>query len=225
MAGKKVSANGSEQTRKEIIDAGTVPVDAVIDQSQEVRAPEDEQWFQDMIILRRAAAELAERRLATATTAAPVLARDNSFYRFIEALGYSSEEHRNAAVRTLYDTNPERAASFFNMALRESSPESRRKLGAALIGSGLVSDAIKSLIGDGGKDSYSAFSLLFLAAKAGEIQPLVRAIENHPSIELRQKLVGLLASTSVSEIPSPLQKVSGVRAPRWNGFLGPGERL
>jgi len=218
VAGKKASTNSAEQSHKETTDSDPVlPADAVKDELPELAAHEDEQWFQDMIILRRAAAELAQRRVASMATAPP-LARNSSFNRFVEALGYSSEENRNAAVRTLYDTNPERAASFFNLALRESSPESRRKLGAALIGSGLVSDAIKSLVGDGDKDSYGALSLLFLAAKAGEIQPLVRAIENHPSIELRQKLVGLLASTSAAESPWPLRKFSGVKAREWNGL-------
>jgi len=189
----------------------------VIHETNKLTSPADERWFQDMVILRRAAAELAESRNA-AKLSAPAPARDHSFNRFVEALGYSSEEHRNSAVRALYDNNPERAASLFNMALRESSAEGRRNLGAALIGSGLVSEAIKNLIGDGGNDSYSAFSLLFLAAKAGEIQPLVRAIENHPSVELRRKLIGLLASSAENDSPLPLGRLAFTRTRASNGL-------
>ena len=216
MAGKRVSANIPEQTHPEVTNraAGPEPTGGICDSGEDTSI-EDQRWFEDMAILRRAAAELAERRTA-AKSSAPWLARDDSFYGFVEALGYSSEEHRNAAIRRLYDNNPERAASFFNMALRESSPEGRRKLGAALIGSGLVSDAIKTLIGEGGKDSYSAFSLLFLAAKAGEIQPLVRAIENHPSVELRQKLIGLLASSGENESLPSSRRLPVAKTLPWN---------
>src|SRR6266567_3740300 len=116
MAGKRISANVPEQTHPEVTERanGSEPGD-----SGENTSVEDQRWFEDMAILRRAAAELAERR-ATARSSAPWLARDDSFYGFVDALGFSSEEHRNAAIRKLYDNNPERAASFFNMALRES---------------------------------------------------------------------------------------------------------
>jgi len=110
-----------------------------------------------------------------------------------ESLEDSSREVRNAAVRALYGVNPEYAASFFNGALREGPPERRRRIGAALAGSGLVSEAIQHLKSGRQKNTYSIISLLFLVAKAGEVQPLVSVLENHPSIELRLALIELLA--------------------------------
>ncbi len=167
MAGKRISANVPEQTHPEVTNraAGPEPTGGICDSGEDTSI-EDQRWFEDMAILRRAAAELAERRTA-AKSSAPWLARDDSFYGFVEALG-------------------------------------------------LVSDAIKTLIGEGGKDSYSAFSLLFLAAKAGEIQPLVRAIENHPSVELRQKLIGLLASSGENESLPSSRRLPVAKTLPWN---------
>ncbi|PYS75499.1 MAG: hypothetical protein DMF66_19530 [Acidobacteria bacterium] len=48
--------------------------------------------------------------------------------------------------------------------------------------------------------TYEAFSLLFLMAKAGEVQPLIRAIEGHPNSEVRLAVVKLLALSGQKEI-------------------------
>jgi hypothetical protein len=174
---------------------------------KELTTAEDKRWIEDMAILRRAAQELAERRM-TAKTATPWLASDNAYYRLIDSLGRSSDEDRNQTIRVLYHNNPEKVASFLNVALREGPPERRRKIGAALMGSGLVKEAINNLTGEKDKECYSALSLLFLAARAGEIQPLVSAIESHPSVELRLKLVGLLVSSGEPEILKAFRRLA-----------------
>jgi HEAT repeat protein len=104
-----------------------------------------------------------------------------------------SAEVRNAAARALHSWQPDLAASF-TRALRESSPERRRKIGAAIAGSGLAANAINSLSGDGRDRAYDSFSILFLMAKAGEVQPLMQAIAKHHDLEVRLtavKLIGL----------------------------------
>ena len=154
----------------------------------------DEQWVADMKILRRAAEELTHRRMS-ARVPLPSLESNNSSYRLAESLDYSSEEARNQAFRAFYKHNPDRAASLFTVSLREGSPEQRRRIGAALVGSGLVSEAIEVLTGVRNEDSYSAYSLLVLAAKAGQIGPLVDVIETHTSLELRLKLIRLMVSS------------------------------
>jgi hypothetical protein len=69
-----------------------------------------------------------------------------------------------------------------------------------LAGSGLAAEAIGHLTGEGREKTYDAFSLLFLMSKAGEVQPLVRAIEDHPSNEVRLTVVKLLALSGQHEI-------------------------
>jgi hypothetical protein len=95
-----------------------------------------------------------------------------------------SVEVRNAAARALYSLQPDVAASF-TRALREAPAERRRKIGAAIAASGLAANAINSLSGEGRDRTYSAFSILFLMAKAGEVQPLMQAIAKHPNAEVR----------------------------------------
>ena len=110
-----------------------------------------------------------------------------------------SVEVRNAAARALYSWQADLAASF-TRALREAPLERRRRIGAAIAGSGLAANAINSLAGEGRDRTYNAFSILFLMAKAGETQPLMTAIAKHPNLEVRLtavKLIGLSNQQSV----------------------------
>jgi HEAT repeat protein len=160
---------------------------------------DEECWHQDIDTLRQAAAKLV-RRGANIKRPVPATSADDSFHRIAESLDDSSPESRSVIVRALYDLDPDRAASFFNLALRDGSPEDRRQLGAALAGSGLVKEAIEDLMSESRENSYGAFSLLFLVAKAGEVQPLMQLIDSHPSIELRVAVIRLLASSREPEI-------------------------
>lgn len=167
------------------------------------RRADDERWSLEKETLRRAAADLAQRRAKAEMAALSDLTRvgkDDSFQLITRSLEDPSSEVRNASVRALYLLNPELAASFFNRALREGPPDQRRRIGAALAGSGLVGDAINSLTSDSQGNRYRVFSLLFLVAKAGEVQPLISVIESHPSIELRLALIELLALSGEAEI-------------------------
>ncbi|MFN2511361.1 MAG: hypothetical protein ABR568_07950 [Pyrinomonadaceae bacterium] len=171
--------------------------------AKEQRRLEDERWRQQQAVLRRAAADLAHRRTQL-TAAAPTdgkhIGQSDSFDPFNSSLDDPSPEVRKVAVRVFYDRNPDLAASFFNNALLQGSPKERRNIGAALVGSGLVDHAIDTLTGDSQEDSYSALSLLFLVAKAGEVGPLMRVIEEHPNIQLRLALIKLLALSGESKI-------------------------
>jgi hypothetical protein len=168
-------------------------------------AAEEARWREHKAILRRAAEELAQRRAKA--KAAALVGTDDSFQRLAYSLEYASPKACNLAVRTLYSLDPDRAASFFNLALRESSLERRKKIGAALAGSGLVSVAIENLASGGQQKSYSAFSLLFLVAKAGEVQPLIQLIERHPNMELRLAVVRLLGSSGERDILPALEQL------------------
>jgi HEAT repeat protein len=137
----------------------------------------------------RAASVLALSRLNT----------DEAFNEICVAFDDPSEEVRNAAARALYDLNEDRADSF-TRALRESPLERRRQIGAALAGSGLAEEAVGNLTGESRDKTYDAFSLLFLMAKAGEVAPLIRAIESHHDNEVRLAVVKLLALSGQHDI-------------------------
>ncbi|MDX6269404.1 MAG: hypothetical protein QOD28_627 [Acidobacteriota bacterium] len=137
----------------------------------------------------RAASVLALSRLNT----------DEAFNQICAAFDDPAEEVRNAAARAIYDLNEDRADSF-TRALRESPVERRRQIGSALAGSGLAEEAIGNLTGESRDKTYDAFSLLFLMAKAGEVAPLIRAIESHHDNEVRLAVVKLLALSGQQEI-------------------------
>ena len=124
---------------------------------------------------------------------------DEAFQQICAGFDDDSKEVCGAAARALYDLRADRAESF-TRALREAGPERRRQIGAAISSSGLAGESISQLTGESREKTYEAFSLLFLMAKAGEVQPLVRAIEGHPNNEVRLAVVKLLALSGQKEI-------------------------
>jgi hypothetical protein len=124
---------------------------------------------------------------------------DEAFQQICAAFDDESKEVRAAAARALHELRADRAESF-TRALREATPERRREIGAAIASSGLAHESISQLTGESRERTYEAFSLLFLMAKAGEVQPLLRAIEGHPSNEVRLAVVKLLALSGQKEV-------------------------
>jgi HEAT repeat protein len=149
-------------------------------------------------ILRRLGSEDSEER-AEAVADLGRLGGEDAFREISAAFDDPVQEVRNAAARSLFGLSTDRAASF-TRALREAPVERRRSIGAALASSGLASEAIGHLMGESREKTYDAFSLLFLMSKAGEVQPLMRAIEEHPNNEVRLAVVKLLALSGQQEI-------------------------
>ena len=167
------------------------------------RRAEDERWSRDIVTLRQAAQELAQRRSEKHLRVA-----SGPFEQIAELLDDPSAEVRQKAVRGLYEMDPDQAATLVNGALREGSPEERRRIGSALADSGLLYEAIDDLMAENHENCYSAFSLLFLVAKAGVVEPLSTVIENHPSLDLSLAVIRLLASSGEPEVASTLQRLA-----------------
>lgn len=166
----------------------------------------DECWRADVATLRQAAAELVRRR----HFAKPTLTKsiDGPFDEIAQSLDDPSPEVRQKAVRELYELDPDQAATLVNDALRAGSPEERRRIGHALADSGLLYEAIDDLMGENHETCYGAFSLLFLVAKAGVVEPLITVIEKHPSLELGLAVIRLLASSGEPEVRPALEKLA-----------------
>jgi HEAT repeat protein len=164
---------------------------------------DDERWSRNVATLRRAAEELARRRI--------VLQKPRvltPFEQIAHALDEPSPEVREKAVRELYELDPDRAATLVNDALRDGSPEERRRIGSALADSGLLYEAIEDLKAENHESCYGAFSLLFLVAKAGVVEPLISVIENNPSTDLSLALLRLLASSREPEVNSAFRRLA-----------------
>jgi HEAT repeat protein len=163
------------------------------------RRGDDEQWVRDMATLRQAAHDLAQHRHKPQNTPFDQIAR---------LLDDPSPAVREKAVRDLYEINPDQAATLVNDALRDGSPEERRRIGSALADSGLLYEAINDLMAEDHQNCYSAFSLLFLVAKAGVVEPLSTVIEKHPSLDLSLAVIRLLASSGDPEVASTLERLA-----------------
>jgi|GEM_PF-467204 len=140
-----------------------------------------------------------EQSRAAAVSELARLGGDDAFRLISRAFDDDSLDVRNASARALYEMHSDRAASFTRV-LREATPETRRRIGGALATSGLANDAIANLTGESRDRTYDAFSLLFLMAKTGEVEPLMKAIEDYPSNEVRLAVVKLLALGGQPEI-------------------------
>ena len=92
--------------------------------------------------------------------------------------------------------------------MRDGSPEERRRIGSALAGSGLLYEAIDDLMAPNHESCYGAFSLLFLVAKAGVVEPLSSVIEKHPSLDVSLAVIRLLASSGEPGVATTLQRLA-----------------
>ena len=171
------------------------------------RRSEDERWSNDIATLRRAAEELVQRRSERQALGQLRIAR-TAFEEIAESLDDPSAAVREKAVRDLYELDPDQAAMLVNNALRDGSPEERRRIGSALADSGLLYEAIDDLMAENHESCYGAFSLLFLVAKAGVVEPLSTVIEKHPSLDLSLAVIRLLASSGEPEVASTLQRIA-----------------
>ena len=165
----------------------------------------DDASVSSAIAQRLKSADPSERAAALADLAES--GDDDSFRLIVKSFDDPSVEVRNAAARTLCGLQHDLAASF-TRALREASPERRRRIGTAIAGSGLAANAINSLTGEGRERTYDAFSLLFLMAKAGEVQPLIQAIGRHPNIEVRLTATKLLALSTQPQVLPALRSLA-----------------
>jgi HEAT repeat protein len=165
----------------------------------------DQCWLEDIATLRRAAEELVRRRQHGI---AQHRFSDFRFREFVGLLDDPSSETRQWAVRKLFETDPDEAATLVNDVLRDGTPEVRRNIGMALADSGLLMEATDDLMDENHERCYGAFSLLFLVAKAGVVQPLINVIEKHPSVDLRLAVIRLLASSKETQVAPVLKLLS-----------------
>ena len=188
---------------------GTMQDDAA-GEFQPVSVPETNAPFEAPGIapgmLRQLASEYPAER-ATAVGNLPQLGGEEAFQQISAAFDDQSSEVRSAAALAMFEFQEDRAAAF-TRALREASPERRRRIGSAIASSGLAAQAIKNLTGESRDKTYDAFSLLFLMSKAGETQSLMRAIEEDPNIEVRLAVVKLLALSGQPDVLTAFRRMA-----------------
>lgn len=197
------------QSPSRVIQVGDLdPSELIEAETHEQKADSEEDSSNDEeSILRRAAAELAERKaeLRALATLSSVRNEQSSVETITASLQDPSATVRAAAVRALYSHNPDFATSFLNSAIRESSPEERRSLGAAIVDSGLLEEDQSTTPGD--RTFYSTLSVLFLLAKTGEVASLINVIRNHSNLNLRLALINTLAASKAPDVNPAFQQL------------------
>lgn len=111
-----------------------------------------------------------------------------------------SPDVRNAAALALSELEPPRAAEFFSQAIQSASLESCRKIGDAMVDSGLAAEAINDLGGKDRERAYHALCMLFVMAKIGVVEPLAQAIEEHESVAVRSATMRILILSGQRDI-------------------------
>jgi hypothetical protein len=188
------------------------PLTATAESNRELSTEEkslvlaDEELTLEITLRRQLASKDPTERSAALVDLAR-LGGDDVFALIVRSFDDPSPQVRNTAARALYDLCPDRAASF-TRALREGSLERKRRIGAALAGSGLATSAISGLAGESRERTYTAFSLLFLMSKAGELKPLIEAVEEHPNLETRLTAVTLLAMSGQPEVDPAFRRLA-----------------
>jgi succinoglycan biosynthesis transport protein ExoP len=114
---------------------------------------------------------------------------------------------RAAAARALNDFQADRVGSFMR-ALWGAAPERRRRIGAGIAASGLMREAIGDLTSSSSEKIREAFSLLFLMVKAGEYQPLMDVVADHPSDELRIAALKLISLSGQMGVLPDLRRLA-----------------
>ncbi len=149
------------------------------------------------------AAAVAELARSQATDAFSLIAR---------CFDDHSAHVRNAAARALPRLEPNRTVDLFNRAMEEGSEERRRNIGNAIAESGLATEAINNLAGESREATYNALSILFVMAKSGEVQPLVRAIEDHQDDDIGKAAIKLLTLSGKQDIADAALRRGNARA-------------
>jgi hypothetical protein len=118
-----------------------------------------------------------------------------------------SREVRAAAARALSRLSFERSDAFVRVI--GSRDEERLRLAAlACVESGFAARAFERLSSTDGKQSYEAFAILTLLTKAGEFQPILQTIAEHPSVQVRLATVKVLHNLNSSRMSAALYELS-----------------
>ena len=118
----------------------------------------------------------------------------------VEAFDDELPEVRSAAALALHKGDSEGAGEWFTKAFESGPPERQRNIGQAIVESGLALDSITNLTGSNFDETHNALSLLLIMARAGEVQPLIDAVEEHKNLEVRRAAIRLLTLSGHAEV-------------------------
>jgi HEAT repeat protein len=105
-----------------------------------------------------------------------------------------AREVRASAARSLNRLSFDRADAYARV-LEICDEETVRNVARACLQAGIVSQNLDRLVNSDHRQAYEAFSLICLLAKANMSESVLNAISVHPNVDVRLKVVHLLACT------------------------------
>ncbi|MCA1636495.1 MAG: HEAT repeat domain-containing protein [Acidobacteria bacterium] len=143
---------------------------------------------------------------AAAVTSLTSINHESVFVPVLVAMADDAREVRAAAARALSRLSFDRADAYVRV-IENSDDETLGEVARACVKSGLAAQAINRLASQDRRQAYEAFSLLSLAVKAGETQPILDAVECHRDIDVRLAAIRLLGMMYQPELAQQLQRI------------------
>jgi len=138
---------------------------------------------------------------------------ESVFAAILIGMADESREVRAAAARALNRLSFDRADAYVRV-IETSDEETISNVAKACIQAGIVSQNVDRLASSDYRQAYETFSLICLLAKANMSDPILNAIVEHPNMDVRLKVVHLLAATGQPGIFEHLRQLAvrdGVR--------------
>jgi HEAT repeat protein len=138
---------------------------------------------------------------------------ESVFAAILIGMADESREVRAAAARALNRLSFDRADAYVRV-IETSDEETITNVAKACIQAGIVSQNLDRLASSDYRQAYETFSLICLLAKANMSDPILNAIVEHPNMDVRLKVVHLLAATGQPGIFEHLRQLAvrdGVR--------------
>jgi HEAT repeat protein len=158
--------------------------------------------------LSRMATDDAEANVrATAVTSLGLINHESVFVPVIVAMADGAREVRAAAARALSRLSFDRADAYVRV-FETADARALREVARACVAAGLAAQAINRLCSEDRRQGYEAFSLLSVVVKAGEVQPLLDAIEAHRDVNVRLACVGLLGQSREDGLAARLEQLA-----------------
>ncbi|HJU56044.1 MAG TPA: HEAT repeat domain-containing protein [Pyrinomonadaceae bacterium] len=144
---------------------------------------------------------------SAAVTSLGEIEHESVFAPVVMAFADEAREVRAAAARSLSRMSFDRAEGYARL-IENADEETLRRVAAACIKAGMVTQAIDRMISEDRRLAYESFSLLSLLAKVGEIEPLLAAIADHGEVNVRLALIRLLGTTGQPEVATQLRHLA-----------------
>jgi HEAT repeat protein len=145
------------------------------------------------------------RALAIASLAA--INHESVFPSVLIGMADESREVRAAAARALSRLSFDRADAYIRV-METDDAATLREVAQACVKAGVASQAIDRLASNDRRQAYEALSLVTLLAQADVLEPIVAAIENHHSLEVRIGAVRLLGTIGHPGMLAELKEIA-----------------